>query len=294
MDDFENIEHENHAWLRDLINVVDYLQHKVGANKTQPTEAISHLECKLNRSTLILHPSAPPEPLDEVLEQYTESLCTAQKKMSFVNILLQDITIFNSNNSSQLEDLLIEIETAADLTSKIRTKLAQAKSKDLICTLISEALSSDKSWDEIMDLLHLKICNLDIHTSVSHFTEIQQKEKESLAAYIDIFKREASRCNFNNNVAMIWIFVNRLKNAHTLAAHVYKKGPQNLADAIREVENLQAAQQLITTLLPSSTVNIMLSEDDKCFQCQESGHMACHCPNIRCFDCDEYSNTYRY
>ena len=25
IDDFENIEHENHAWLRGLMNVVDYL-----------------------------------------------------------------------------------------------------------------------------------------------------------------------------------------------------------------------------------------------------------------------------
>ena len=35
----------------------------------------------------------------------------------------------------------------------------------------------------------------------------------------------------------------------------------------------------------------MSSDDDKCFQCQESGHMACHCPHIKCFDCDEYSHV---
>ena len=108
--------------------------------------------------------------------------------------------------------------------------------------------------------------------------EIQQKERESLAAYTHRCKREANRCNFNNNAAMIWIFIKGLRNAHTLATRVYEKGPQNLADAIREVERLPAAQQLTATLLPSSRVNIMLSEDDKCFQCQESGHMACHCP----------------
>ena len=76
-----------------------------------------------------------------------------------------------------------------------------------------------------------------------------------------------------------------------MATQVYEKGPQTLADAIGEVEKLQAAQQLAATQLPSSTVNVMLSEDDKCFQCQESGHMACHCPNIRCFNCDEYSHV---
>ena len=104
--------------------------------------------------------------------------------MSFVNTLLQVIMIFNSNDSSQLEDWFIDIETASDLKDESRTKLAQAKSKGLICPLISEALSSNKTWDEIKDSLCLKICNSDIHTSISHFMEIQQKEKETLATYI--------------------------------------------------------------------------------------------------------------
>ena len=69
-----------------------------------------------------------------------------------------------------------------------------------------------------------------------------------------------------------------------------RMGPQSLADAIREVEKLQAAQQLTSTLLPPSLVNTMSSDDDKCFQCQETGHMACYCPHIRCFDCDNYGD----
>ena len=36
--------------------------------------------------------------------------------------------------------------------------------------------------------------------------DIQEKEKESLAAYIHRFKREAKRYNFTNNVATIRIF----------------------------------------------------------------------------------------
>ena len=74
-----------------------------------------------------------------------------------------------------------------------------------------------KKWDEIKDLLHLKMCNLDIHTSVSHFMKIQQKERASLAADIHRFKREAGRCNYDNNAATIWIFVKGLRNAHMLA-----------------------------------------------------------------------------
>ena len=88
--------------------------------------------------------------------------------------------------------------------------------------------------------------------------EIQQNDKESLAAYIHRFKREVKRCNFTNNAATIQIFVKGLKNAHTLAAHVYEKGPQTLADAISEAEKLQAAQQLTATLLPSSTVHVIV------------------------------------
>ena len=188
--------------------------------------------------------------LDEVLQPFTETLCTAQKKNTFTNTLLQDVTIFKGSSSAQLDEWLIDVEIATNLTSESRTKLAQAKSKGLTHTLISEAHDSDKSWEEIKDLLHLKICNLDIHTSVSHFMEIQQKEKESLAAYIHRFEREAKRCNFTNNAATICIFVKGLKNAHTLAACVYEKGPQTLSDAISEVE-----KQLTATLLPSSTVN---------------------------------------
>ena len=68
------------------------------------------------------------------------------------------------------------------------------------------------------------------------------------------------RCSFINNAATICIFVKGLKNAHTLAACVYEKGPQKLSDAISEVEKLEAAQQLTATLLPSSTVNMMSNE----------------------------------
>ena len=231
------------------------------------------------------------EPIGEVLNKYTDTLCNAQKKTSLENSLLQDIPILNGNDSSQLEDWLTDIETASELMGESRTKLAQAKSRGLVRTLISEALTLHKTWEEIKDSLHLKICNSDIHTSISHFMDIQQKEKESLAAYIHHFKWEASRCKFDNDAATIRIFIKGLKNAHTLATKVYEKGPQSLADAIREVEKLQAAQQLTSTLLPPSSVNIMSSDDDKCFQCQETGHMACYCPHIRCFDCDDYGHV---
>ena len=89
-----------------------------------------------------------------------------------MNTLIQDIPIFNGNNSSQLEDWLVDIETTADLTAESRTKLSQAKSKGLTHTLITEALTLGKFMDDIKDLLYLKLCNLEIHTSGSYFMKI--------------------------------------------------------------------------------------------------------------------------
>ena len=124
-----------------------------------------------------------------------------------MNTLIQDIATFNGSDSTQLEDWLVDTEITADLTDESGTKLAQDKSKGLTHTLIMEALTSGRCWEEIKDLPHLKICNSDIHTSGSCFMDIQQKEKESLATYIHRFKREAKRFNFTNNAATIRIFV---------------------------------------------------------------------------------------
>ena len=49
------------------------------AGEGQPMEAIHHIECDLHILSLALCPSAPPEPLNDVLQQYTETLCSAQK-----------------------------------------------------------------------------------------------------------------------------------------------------------------------------------------------------------------------
>ena len=144
------------------------------------------MEQKLNQLTLTLCP--PTEPIEEVLDKYTDTLYNTQKKTSLEISLLQDIPTLNGQDSSQLEDWLTDIEMASELTVESRTKLAQAKSRGLVRTLISEALTSQQTWEEIKDSLHLKISNADIHTSISHFMDIQQSDKESLAAYVNQFK----------------------------------------------------------------------------------------------------------
>ena len=141
-------------------------------------------------------------------------------------------------------------------------------------TLVMEAIISDESWDEIKDLLQLKLCKSNIHTYTSCFMEIQQWEKESLAAYIHQFKTEAKRCNFTNDATTIRIFIKGLKNAHSLSTHIYEKGPQILTDAISEVEKLNAIQQLTAKIITPCTVNVMSHKEDHCFQCQEQGHIA--------------------
>ena len=67
--------------------------------------------------------------------------------------LLQDITVFNEYDSTKLEDWLMDIETAVDLTNESQAKLAKANSRGFTCTVVTEAINSDKSWEKIKDLL---------------------------------------------------------------------------------------------------------------------------------------------
>ena len=71
-------------------------------------------------------------------------------------------------------------------------------------------LKQDKCWDDIKGILRLKLCNANIHAYTSHFMEIQQKDIETLAAYIHHFKTAAKQCAFDNNTVAIFIFVKGL------------------------------------------------------------------------------------
>ena len=93
-----------------------------------------------------------------------------------------------------------------------------------------------------------------------------------------------------NDAATIRIFIKGVKNAHSLATCIHEKGPQRLSDTISKVKKLNAVQQLTVMITPPSTVNMMSNDEDCCFQCQELGHTARNCPNIRCFKCDEYGH----
>ena len=172
--------------VQNLLCKTECLKQAIEDRDNDPREAIQQLEQRINRLTLTLHPSS--DPIEQVLGKYTETLCTTQKETSLESSLLQDIPTLNGQDSSRLEDWLTDIETASELTGESRTKIAQAKSKGLVKTLISEALIAQKTWEEIKGSLQLKISNMDIHTSLSCFMDIQQTDKESLAPHVHRFK----------------------------------------------------------------------------------------------------------
>ena len=47
-----------------------------------------------------------------------------------------------------------------------------------------------------------------------------------------------SICTFPNDAATIQIFIKGLKNGHSLATHIYEKGPKMLSDTISKSRSL--------------------------------------------------------
>ena len=111
-DSQDNFQEEN--IIQQLICKTEWLRQTIGDRDNDPREAIHQLEQKLNQLTLMLCP--PSEPIEEVLDKYTDTLCNTQKKTSSGSSLLQDIPTLNGHDSSQLEDWLTDIEMASELT----------------------------------------------------------------------------------------------------------------------------------------------------------------------------------
>ena len=66
----------------------------------------------------------------------------------------------------------MDLETAGNLSNESQAKLPKAKSRGLTHTLIMEAINSEKTWDEIKDLLRLKLCHANVHMYTSGFMHI--------------------------------------------------------------------------------------------------------------------------
>ena len=91
-----------------LLCETEHLKQVIEDRGNDPSKAIHELEQRLNRLTLTLHCS--DDPIENVLDKYTKTLCIAQKKTSLESSLLQDIPTLNGQDSSQLENWLMDIE----------------------------------------------------------------------------------------------------------------------------------------------------------------------------------------
>ena len=104
----------------------------------------------------------------------------------------------------------MDLEIATDILTESHTCLAQAQSHDLTHTLFCKALHAGKCFEELKGILQLKLSNANIHTYTSCSIEIQQRDNETLIAYVHCFKTVAKQCTFDNDTAAINIFVKGL------------------------------------------------------------------------------------
>ena len=121
--------YSNHDKLMALMREINDLCQQVQAGEGQPAETLAFIACELQNLSIVLHPPPPLTPtkcFGEVIQQYTNTLCTMQKQTNLTNSLLQQIAVLNEHDSTKLEEWLTDIETAADLTNESRAKLAKA------------------------------------------------------------------------------------------------------------------------------------------------------------------------
>ena len=82
-DSQDNFQEEN--IIQQLICEMEQLRQTVEDRDNDPRDVIHQMEQKLNQLTLTLCP--PSEPIEEVLDKYTDTLCNAQKKTSLESSL---------------------------------------------------------------------------------------------------------------------------------------------------------------------------------------------------------------
>ena len=102
VDNISEDESQDEDLIRQLLYKTACLKQFVEDRDNEPRDAIHDLEQRLNELTFTLH--HPDTPIKNVLDRYTKTLYTAQKKTSLESSLLQDIPILNGQDSSQLED----------------------------------------------------------------------------------------------------------------------------------------------------------------------------------------------
>ena len=147
--------------------------------------------------------------------------------------VLNDINTFDGKQGHKLDNWLADIENAATLVKENKVIVAKGRARGLAQDLIKE--HEDKPWSHIEEQLRNHLNNASIHTYTSRFMEIQQKDSETLTAYIHRFKKEAKHYDFDSHPAKIRIFLKGLINSSKIAPRVYEKGPGTIEDAINIV-----------------------------------------------------------
>ena len=112
-------------------------------------------------------------------------------------LVLNDIDTFNGRQEHKLDDWLADVENAAAIVEEDKVVVAKGKVGGLAQDLIKE--HENQPWLHIKEQLHNHLNNASIHTYTSRFMEIQQKDSETITAYIQRFKKEAKHCDFDSH-----------------------------------------------------------------------------------------------
>ena len=88
VDNVSEDEFQDENIVQNLLHETAHLKQVIEDRDNDPREAINDLEQSLNRLTLSLCHSDTP--IENVLDRYTKTLCTTQKKTSLESSLLQD------------------------------------------------------------------------------------------------------------------------------------------------------------------------------------------------------------
>ena len=72
-------------------------------------------------------PKSSGKPVHKTMQAYTDILWTTQRESNLTATMLQDISIFDGQDSSKLEDWFTDIETTADILTESHTCLVEAK-----------------------------------------------------------------------------------------------------------------------------------------------------------------------
>ena len=219
--------------------------------------------------------------------------------------VLNDIDTFDGKQGHKLDYWLAEVENAAAIVEEDEVVVAKGKVRGLARDLIREHES--QPWHHIKEQLCNRLNNASIHTYTLRFMEIQQKDSETLTAYIHRFKKEAKHCDFDSHPAKIRIFLKGLINSSRIALSVYKKGPTTIEDAIEIVEKISSAQCIAVSFSQNHQISMMkrgpndhhtpnhhhtLNQD--CSNCGQLGHPWFTCPCIICNGCNQCGHIYRH